>query len=351
MKEKILSLFYYPERNQTADLLKGFAVLLMIQVHITENFLKLNLHEETFGVVSFFLGGTPAAPVFMMVMGYFLSVKKNLMYYIERGTILFLGGILLNIGLNFYYLILYFQNQIIDENPLKYIFGVDILPFAGLSLIIIGLLKEVFNDKFYFYLLTALLIAFISDYLPTLPDNSNPWLQYIFSFVYGCSEWSYFPLFPWLFYPLVGFSFKLISEKSSIKNVNQIVIVALVIVLSFAYPSFHKVIVLDDYYHHGIMLAVWNSAFIIVWLFLINKLENYFGKTSLLIYIKWIGKNVTPVYVFQWLLIGNLAILFYDSQNELQFFFWFFIVLFLSSLFTFYYEKKRIKKLSVQTNE
>ena len=351
MKEKFLSLFYNPERNQTADLLKGFAVLFMIQVHITENFLRLNLHEETFGVVSFFLGGTPAAPVFMTVMGYFLSVKKNLEYYIERGTILFLGGILLNIGLNFYYLILYFQNQIIDENPLQYIFGVDILPFAGLSLIIIGLLKEVFNNKFYLYLVTALLIALISDYLPMLPDKASPWIQYIFSFVYGCSEWSYFPLFPWLFYPLVGFSFKLISEKSSIKNVNQIIIVALVIVLSFAYKSFHQVIVLKEYYHHGIMLAIWNSSFIVVWLFLINKLENYFGRTSLLIYIKWIGKNVTAVYVFQWLLIGNLAILYYDSQNELQFFLWFIIVLLLSSLFTFYYEKIRIRNLSLRTNE
>ncbi len=351
MKEKFISLFYSPERNQTADLLKGFAVLFMIQVHITENFLQVSIAEKTFGAVSLFLGGTPAAPVFMVVMGYFLSLRKELLYYIERGTILFLGGILLNIGLNFQYLILYFQNQIIGENPLEYIFAVDILPFAGLSLIIIGLLKEVFGGRYYLYLITGLLSAFISEYLPNLPENSNIYLQYLLSFFYGCTDWSYFPIFPWLIYPLIGFSFKLFKYKVRLKNVYQIVFAALAIVVIFAYRSLQQVIVLDEYYHHGILLALWNIAFIIVWLFIVDKFENYLGNNPILIFIKWVGKNVTPIYVFQWLIIGNLAMIFYDSKDEYQFFLWFFIVLILTSLLTYLYERNQLKRLSVRTNE
>ncbi|MCX7611334.1 MAG: heparan-alpha-glucosaminide N-acetyltransferase domain-containing protein, partial [Ignavibacterium sp.] len=163
MKERLLNLFYFSERNQTADLLKGIAVLFMIQVHITESFLFQRLQQETFGKISFFLGASPAAPVFMIVVGYFLSLKKNLLYYIERGVVLFLCGILLNIGMNFFSLVKYFQSEIIGENPLEYIFGVDILPFAGLSIIIIGLLKEIFYDRYYLYLITGLLVAFFSD--------------------------------------------------------------------------------------------------------------------------------------------------------------------------------------------
>lgn len=351
MREKLLHIFYSPERNQTADLMKGFAVLFMIQVHITENFLFTKIYEEPFGKLSLFLGGTPAAPVFMFVLGYFLSLKKNLIYFVERGTILFLGGILLNIGLNFYFLILYFQNQIIAEDPLQYIFGVDILPFAGLSLIIIGLLKEVFRDRYYFYLVVGLLVAVISDFLPALPEGSNKLLEYILSFVYGCTEWSYFPLFPWLFYPLMGFSFKLISEEFSVKYQIHFVVLSIIVLILLAIQSFEQVIVLERYYHHGMLLALWNLACIIVCFFIVDKLEKYFSKNPILIYLKWIGKNVTAIYIFQWLIIGNLAVIFYDSQNEFQFFLWFIVVLVSASILTFYYERDKMKKLSVQTNE
>lgn len=356
IKEKLLGLFYTPERNQTADLLKGLAVIFMIQVHITENFLFTSLHKETFGIISFFLGGTPAAPVFMVVMGYFLSAKKTLSYFLERGTILFLGGILLNIGLNFYFLILYFQNKIINENPLQYIFGADILPFAGLSLIIIGLLKEIFQNKFYLYLIVAIISALLSDIIAKLPADLDIWSKYVLSFIYGCSEWSYFPLFPWLFYPLLGFSFKLFYEKKQAFISNQILITVVVLFFT-AYlfitfrSSFREVIELGDYYHHGISLALWNTAFIVIWSFILNKVESYFGKNLVFVYIKWIGKNVTPVYVFQWLIIGNFAVIFYDSQNELQFFVWLIGVLLTSSLLTRYYENYKLKKLSTQINE
>ncbi|MCX7610432.1 MAG: hypothetical protein N2043_02445, partial [Ignavibacterium sp.] len=129
------------------------------------------------------------------------------------------------------------------------------------------------------------------------------------------------------------------------------ILISLIILALLFVRSFEQVIVLQDYYHHGILLALWNLAFFVVWFFILDKLENYLSKNPIMIYIKWIGKNVTAIYVFQWLIIGNLLVIFYDSQNELQFFLWFFIVLFLSSALTFYYEKTKMKKLSVQTNE
>ncbi len=351
MKNSLIKLFKSPERNQVADLLKGIAVIFMIQVHITEKLLQLKIQEETFGVISLFLGGTPAAPVFMFVMGYFLSAKKNLYYFLERGIILFLGGILLNIGLNFYYLILYFQNQIINENPLEYIFGVDILPFAGLSLIIIGLVKEFFGEKYYLYLSLAVIVALLSEFIPQLNSDVNPWLRYVLSFVYGCSDWSYFPIFPWLFYPLVGFSFKLFSEKYFYRNRPIIFVPALIYLVVFAYDSFNQIVVLENYYHHGIMLAMWNFSFMVIWVSLFEIIEKKIGNLLPIIYLKWIGKNVTVIYVFQWLIIGNLSAIFYDSQNETQFFIWFVIILVSVSILTYMYERNNKKKLEMRTNE
>ena len=89
------------QRIQTPDLLKGLAVIHMVQVHIMELFVKEDIAAGTAGVVSFFLGGVPAAPVFMIVMGYFLAFRqKGPSQMMLRGLKLFMAGMLLNIGLN-----------------------------------------------------------------------------------------------------------------------------------------------------------------------------------------------------------------------------------------------------------
>lgn len=342
MKKIINNYFYSPDRNQVADLLKGFAVIFMIQVHITENFLIEKLHNESFGIISFLLGGTPAAPVFMFLMGFFISTNKEFLFYFERGVILFLIGILLNIGLNLSFLIHYFQNQIIGENPLDYILSVDILPFAGLSLIIIGLIKEAFGSRYYLYLILGLSLAIVSDFIAPLSNNLNMSLKYLLSFVYGISDWSYFPLIPWLFYPMIGFSFRLFSEKYKSNNKMFFIIIATIILILLAKKSFDQIIVLKKYYHHGFFLAIWNLSFMIIWTYIISVLEKYAGKTIILTFIKWLGKNVTTVYIIQWLIIGNLSIYLYDSLNQTQFFLCLIIVILATSLITFMVEKFKL---------
>ena len=139
---------HHIKRNQTADLLKGLAVIFMIQVHIMELFAKQEIYDGIAGKISLFFGGPPCAPIFMAVMGYFLfSSNKKTSYYLTRGCILFFGGILLNIGLNFNLLYhIFFAGY--DINPFNYIFGVDILPLAGMSVVLIGLLKFVFKKNY-----------------------------------------------------------------------------------------------------------------------------------------------------------------------------------------------------------
>jgi uncharacterized membrane protein len=58
------------KRLPIPDLLKGLAIILMIQVHITELFLDHAGRESIVGKISLFLGGPFTAMVFMIVMGY-----------------------------------------------------------------------------------------------------------------------------------------------------------------------------------------------------------------------------------------------------------------------------------------
>ncbi len=177
------------------DVLKGLAVVLMIQVHVMEQLGNPDLFESTFGKISLFLGGVPAAPVFMVVMGYFVGfTKANPLKMMKRGVLLFGGGILLNILLNVSYIIGFIKTGYPDSIPGS-IFGVDILPLAGLSLIIIAGLRKISAHPL-FLIAIALLAAGLTPWINQMIDTWDT-AKYITAFFGGTAEWSYFPLFPW----------------------------------------------------------------------------------------------------------------------------------------------------------
>ena len=47
--------------------------------------------------------------------------------------------------------------------------------------------------------------------------------------------------------------------------------------------------------------------------FFINEIEKKLGTTIVFRYIKWIGKNITVVYIIQWIIIGNIATEIYKT--------------------------------------
>ena len=109
------------QRNITADLLKGIAVILMIQVHIVELFAQQEIFDSYLGKILLFLGGPPAAPVFMTVMGYFIAKQnKPLKLNLIRGIKLILLGFVLNIGLNFHLFIKIIRGEFLI-NPWPYL--------------------------------------------------------------------------------------------------------------------------------------------------------------------------------------------------------------------------------------
>lgn len=55
------------------DLLKGFAVFMIVPVHILEFFINAPGRESLFGKILLFLGGPVCVPVFMITMGYFVG--------------------------------------------------------------------------------------------------------------------------------------------------------------------------------------------------------------------------------------------------------------------------------------
>jgi hypothetical protein len=261
---------------------------------------------------------------------------------------LFLAGIFLNISrtINLFH---YIYSGQCNADPLFYLFGVDILLLAGLSIIIIGLLKLIFHENYYFYFLTAIAIAWVTPFLPVFASGLTG-LSYCNAFLWGTFDWSYFPLFPWLAYVLTGYAFYLFSEKihlpTKIKpGIKLAVILSSMIIsiitITYASKITHALNGADGYYHHGILFFAWMLMFMSGYILTASFFENFAGKFPLLRLVKWIGKNVTAFYVFQWLIIGNIATDIYKTQDGIYLSCWFVGVMIVSGCLTFFWEKLR----------
>ncbi len=328
------------KRNITADLLKGVAVILMIQVHILELFSLNDVLTSNIGSVLLFLGGPPAAPVFMIIMGYFIAkVNPELKSSLKRGIKIILIGLLLNTGLNLHLFIKIYQEEIIAD-PLPYLFGVDILFLAGLSIIVIGIVNEFFRNK-----LTPLIILIIVLSIPEI--FSSQWenfdFPYLTAYLYSDAWWSYFPVIPWISYPITGYLFYLIwpDIKKHIRHEVSflfIFLVSLIILISTLQYGIRTASKLEVYYHHDILYFLFIINFMISWTLLFRFIANKYGN-KITQFVRWVGINVTTFYIIQWLIIGNIATKIYKTQTGLQSFGWFIIVLMLTSVFTLLWNK------------
>ncbi len=313
--------FKMTARTQTADLLKGIAVLLMIQVHIIELFASQDIYNSGWGSILLFLGGPPVAPIFTIIFGYFIaSSKRSALQLISRGLKIICIGFLLNIALNFN-LIISVSKGVYQIDLLPYIFGVDILPFAGISIIVIALLKNIIEKSLIFVIACIIVSAFLGQFLlDFVPQNIN--LKYISAFFYGSAKWSYFPLFPWLAYPLAGIAFYKLKQRYDFNFLHtaKIKIAAAILFLMFLiFTINYAVNVSSDlplYYHHGILFVLWVILFLCFYSFFMSGIDKLLGETFVLKYIKWLGENVTAVYIIQWIIIGNTATEIYKTISS-----------------------------------
>ena len=294
-------------RNKTADILKGLAVISMVQVHLTELFAIPEWYSGAFGKASLFIGGAPAAPVFMAVMGYFLAYgNKKLTENLYRGSKLLVWGFLLNIGLNMN-LFVHILNGKLNLSPWEYLFGVDILFLAGFSVIAIALTVHIFGKNKSVFLAWIVILLAVSEFIK--PPELEGKVAFFSAYIFSNSWWSYFPVIPWMAYVLTGVLFNLYQSQVMMfyKTRKWFVIVGIsVFLIATLNFGFNVSANLPMYYHHGFLFYCFTLAFIILWLIVWDFVAAKYNN-ALLRFVQWLGKNVTAIYVFQWLIIGNLA--------------------------------------------
>lgn len=321
-----------PERERVPDLLKGVGVVLMILVHLVELFGTDALRTTPAGHVAMFLGGPPAAPTFLMVMGYFVARRPTTSArMLSRGLRLVAGGLLLNLALNANVLRSIHAGRF-HLDPLAYVFGADILPLAGLSLMLIAILRPLLRGSVLAWSATALAVSALPWLVPAgVPPPSPSSADYVAAFVHSRATWSYFPLIPWFAYLAIGHALGLLRQRpmpasapSVARGLGTAAVVGLTLSIGWASSITSA---LPRYYHHSTLFALWTVAFVLAWWMAATAVDRHFGQSRAIRTLALLGRRITVAYVVQWVIIGNVATVLFHTQTAGQVAFWFLAVL------------------------
>ena len=207
-------------RQRELDVAKGLAIIFMLLVHVYEVYGR-EVEGTGFSKVVEFLGSPPAAPVFMFLLGVGIVYSRKITskVLLSRGVKLIVLGYVLNFVRDFIpYMILGK-----GENNPEYIteawaslFGIDILPFAGLALIFFSIVKK-FEIKDRFLIVLWSIFASLGLLLKGVSFDSEV-LNSIFGLIWGTDEYSWFPFLNWIFYTILGYLFAKLLIRCKDKN-------------------------------------------------------------------------------------------------------------------------------------
>ncbi len=307
------------ERYIEFDIARGVAVILMILQHffyiLFSNFIS-NYYLKYF---IFSLGTVLVAPVFLFLMGANIANSRNFEPYkiFIRGLKLILLGYCLS-ALRFFLPIILCQylginldleHIIYGLKPIEYLLEVDILQVAGLSLLVIAFLKWK-KVKYDYYLILAFFVILISPLLDQITFSTAS-LTYLFDPLLGRAPYVLFPFFPWFFYSLVGVYFgnlllKVKDKKYFYKNI--FVKLLPLIILGIFFSAMSNDFSPASFYHHNFGASLLFISLVIYWLAFIYL--NYQNLSIKIIRpLVFLSKNVTVIYIIQWLIIAWTAIL------------------------------------------
>ena len=330
-------------RSRTADFLKGVALLAMVQVVLVEYFARPAILNGLLGKISLFIGGPPAAPMFLAIMGYYIAHQgHSFRHDVWRGLKLMLLGIGLNVTRNADTLFNIFAGKS-NADVWHIVFGTDILILAGISLVAMALVIKILRGHVLAYL--GLIIVFLLLQYVIPPVEKVLPNALIIPFFYGKYPQAQFPFIPWFAYVLAGYTFYLfkqffVADQFKHNRTVKVILgtlsgVLLVVSLPFGYSvSVNHTL----FYHHGILFFLFCVNYLFWWLLsaraIVEKVNN-----KLTGYFEFIGKNVTAFYVIFMILAGNMEPFYHKSMDYLLLGFYFVILLVVTTLLVRLWER------------
>ena len=314
------------KRVLSFDFARGCAVLFMIMVHISDLYGSLSYKKSVSEQIIQFLGHAPCAPVFMFFLGFFtiLSPQKSFLSRLKRAVMLFLAGYTLNLfrlsipiwlslqmGLTT-------QDELGPYTPLNQFLAFDILQFAGLALIVCFVLQDFFTSPAY-WLAFATMITLGSPMLWRV-NFDNQTVNTVMALLWGGeSQGVFFPLFPWLAFPLLGmvfgYSFKQTTDRNMWQKKLAFPGLALFILGNYFLPEF----IVDSYALLEPGVVIWIMGFILIWIWICHLIIETLPSSKFFELLFYWSKNATTIYIIHWIILAwGVMVVGYQKMTTME---------------------------------
>jgi uncharacterized membrane protein len=237
MKEKV--------RYTFIDLLRGWAIIIMIEVHVFNAFLLPELKLSGWFDILTFVNGL-VAPAFLFVSGFAFQVSsgsklddmRKLKSPFWKKLWRYFSIILIGYALH---LPFYSLSKVLNKSTTEQVqafFAVDVLQCIGVGLLVLFALRLIIrSDKIYHFTLIVLTIfvMVISPFFWKIEFTN--YFHYLFANYFNRTNGSLFPIFPWINFILVGAIFAKYFLDAAVKGkeekfIKGITFTGLVILLS-----------------------------------------------------------------------------------------------------------------------
>ena len=307
-------------RQFEIDLLKAFCIILMIVCHVLDGLTTAGTGDGLLKHTIYFLGNTSSCLfIFSMGIGIVYTSHDAPATFARRGIKLFLQGHLLSFILNAF--VVLFGSSIslsvlLEQEDIYTVFSTEILAFAGLTFLLIALLKRLKCKVWGFVTIAAAfqIIAIVSD---GIFDNSPLAIRYLMGILIytGSSDITTYPLFPFFIYVVFGMMFGELLKHTKNKKVfylkSAVCGAAVCSVASVIYGLADFPIAeyaFTDVFHSNILpAAIWFSSQIVIWVMLAFFLSPLVkGKARKA--TEYLSKNITNIYVIHWFCLALFMI-------------------------------------------
>ena len=122
-----------------------------------------------------------------------------------------------------------------------------------------------------------------------------------------------------------------------------LLISVLLSVAAFSVFGVETTIDLSKYYHHAFPFFLWTLGVDVLWVLLLWVVVQRFSEFPMIVFLRWLGKNITAFYIIQWLIIGNIVTAIYQTQKLSSYAYWFGAIFLVTVGLTWLFEKMKMK--------
>ncbi len=313
-------------RIHALDLARGCSVLMIAPIHTVMVYSQPYVVHTWLGTILAFIAEGPGAQLFMLCMGIYVTFKPR---HDMRSVLLKAGAwALAGYALNVVKFVLPYWLDFLPYNLLDalkvpaaggtmtLLLTGDILQFAAIAYVLIHI---IYRQRYYalLALCAAWLVLLVS---PAVWDrhSGNIVVEYAAQLIGGQPPRAFFPLFPWLIYPLLGLVIGYGLKCDVVRTFAGLKTAGIAcLVLAFLIRWLVPATIMTDFYRTGWPETIHHIGIVFLVLYGWHWVQVYVPDNTFLDLLRYSSRRITRIYLFQWPLICWMLPCFGYRQQSL----------------------------------